>query len=468
MTDQPSPAPSGEAASLPKAPKEAIQGKAKPEKQPAIPPLTEPPAKLAGMALRKSFDAEIEAELEAAMSGLDKQSLMGDVNQARTKPASAATPADSGRKKGRIISIHGDDVFVDVGGRSQGVLSLDQFSEPPQIGQDVDVHIEGYDHANGLLVLSRQGAAVAHVDWSSVAEGMIVEAKVTGHNKGGLQVEVNGIRGFIPISQIDLMRVEDLQPFVNQRLTCIVTEAVPSERNLVLSRRALLEQERDSVKAKLWTELAEGQIRSGVVRKVLDFGAFIDLGGVDGLLPISEFSWQRVNNLDEHLKMGQRLDVEVLRLDREHQKITLSRKHLEASPWDDIESQFPVGTQVMGKVTRIMDFGAFVEINPGLEGLVHISELSTKRVHRASDIVKPDQQVLVQIIKIEPEQRRIGLSIKAIAKAAEEKALAEAEAKAEAEEAALPAKPPVPRRTDLKGGLGQGNPFAGLLKPKPD
>lgn len=467
MSNTPPPMPPGDAASSQQ--ETSPPAPAKPPAKglpPSVAPLAESPTKLSGLALRKSFDAEIEAELEAAMSGIDRQSLHGEINQAQAKAAPASSASDGGKKKGRIISIHGDDVFVDVGGRSQGVLGLDQFAEPPQIGQDIDVHIEGYDHANGLLILTRQGAAVAHVDWSTVAEGMIVEAKVTSHNKGGLQVEVHGIRGFIPISQIDLMRIEDLQPFVNQRLTCIVTEAVPSERNLVLSRRALLEQERDSAKAKLWTELAEGQVRSGVVRKIMDFGAFIDLGGVDGLLPISEYSWQRTASLEEHLKVGQRLDVEVMRLDRERQKITLSRKHLEASPWDDIETQFAVGTQVMGKVTRLMEFGAFVEIAPGLEGLVHISELSTKRVHRPSDVVKPDQSVLVQVLKIEPEQRRIALSLKAVAKAAEERAKAEAEAQAEAEAAELPSKPPPPRRTDLKGGVGQGNPFANLLKPK--
>src|SRR5207244_12093259 len=158
---------------------------------------------------------------------------------------------------------------------------------------EVDVHIEGYDAQNGLLLLSRLGAAV-HADWSSVAAGMLVEARITATNKGGLEVDVNGIRGFMPISQIDLYRVEDTEQYVNQRLRCLVTEVNPEERNLVVSRRALLEKEREEAREKLWAELAEGQVREGVVRSVRDFGAFVDLGGVDGLLHVSEMSWSRV------------------------------------------------------------------------------------------------------------------------------------------------------------------------------
>src|SRR5262249_44348962 len=194
-----------------------------------------------------------------------------------------------------------------------------------------EVHIEGYDNENGLLLVSRKGAAMA-VDWSSVAEGQVVEARVTATNKGGLSVDVNGIRGFMPISQIDLYRVEDTAPFVNQRLTCLVVEVNPAEKNLVVSRRALLEKEREENREKLWLELAEGQVREGVVRSVRDFGAFVDLGGADGLLHVSEMSWKRVQNPSEIVQPGQHVKVVVLKGDREHRKLTLGLKQLTASP----------------------------------------------------------------------------------------------------------------------------------------
>src|SRR5262249_38018404 len=194
-------------------------------------------------------------------------------------------------------SVHGPDVFVDVpGGRTQGVLPLLQFPEgPPAPGTEVEIDIEGYDNANGLLLLTRKGA-VQDANWESVAVGMIVEARVTATNKGGLAVEVNGIRGFMPISQIDMYRVENAEQYVNQRLTWMIAEVDPAERTLVVSRRALLEREREEQREKLWQELAEGQVRNGIVRSVRDFGAFVDLGGADGLLHVSEMSWQRVQD----------------------------------------------------------------------------------------------------------------------------------------------------------------------------
>jgi small subunit ribosomal protein S1 len=353
------------------------------------------------------------------------------------------------QKRGRVLAIHGEDVFVDIGGRSQGVLSLVQFPEgKPAIGSEVEVTIEGYDRANGLLLLSPKGAAAARVDWSIVAEGMIVEARVTGHNKGGLEVEVSGIRGFIPVSHIELFRVEDLQPYVNQRLRCLVAEANPLEKNLVLSRRALLEKEREEAREKLWQELAEGQIRPGTVRSVKDFGAFIDLGGVDGLLHVSEMSWSRVEKATDLVQVGQQLQVVVLKIDRERRKLSLGLKQLLPSPWEQIEEKYPAGTLVPGKVTRLMDFGAFIELEPGVEGLVHVSELAPQRVRKVGDVVQPGQAVLFGVLKVEPSQRRISLSLKA----AQEEAAAAAAAQAP-EEPEKPRKPLPPRKTPLRGGL---------------
>jgi small subunit ribosomal protein S1 len=393
----------------------------------------------------RDLDKDIERELEEAMGGLTSKDLLGEPAQrAPREPAGEG----QGRKKGRVLQIHGADIFVEVpGGRSQGVLPAAQFPEGlPAVGAEVEVSIEGYDPANGLLILSRKGAA-QHADWSTVAEGMVVEARITGTNKGGLSVDVNGIRGFMPISQIDLYRVENPEQFVNQRLRCLVTEVKPEERNLVVSARALLEKEREESREKLWQELAEGQVREGVVRSVREFGAFVDLGGADGLLHISEMSWTRIQDPSAVVQPGQRLQVIVLKVDRDKRKVSLGLKQLTASPWDQAATNYPVSAIVKGKITRLMDFGAFVELEPGVEGLVHISELSPQRVRRVRDVVQDGQEVQVMILRVDPAQRKISLSLKQAAP--KEEAAAEEEP-----EEAVETKPSRPRTTPLRGGIG--------------
>jgi small subunit ribosomal protein S1 len=396
----------------------------------------------AGPRLR-DLDAQIERELEEAMSGLSEKELYGEPAKSNRKQP---VPADPGRKKAKVVAVHGPDVFLEIpGGRSTGILPLTQFPEgAPAIGSDIEVEIEGYDGANGLLMLSRKGA-VHHADWSSVAVGMIVEARVTETNKGGLAVDINNIRGFMPISQIDLYRVENPEQFVNQRLRCMVIEVDPAERNLVVSRRALLEKEREENREKLWQELAEGQIREGIIRSVRDFGAFVDLGGVDGLLHVSEMSWARVQKAADLVQPGQNVKVVVLKIDREKRKVGLGLKQLAPSPWDAADTKYVIGSLVSGKVTRLMDFGAFVELEPGIEGLIHISELAPGRVQRVSNVVQPGQEVQVRILGIDRNQKRMSLSLKAALAEAEEPSEEEAE---EAEER------PRRRTTPLRGGIG--------------
>jgi ribosomal protein S1 len=392
-----------------------------------------------------AFDDEMERQLQEAMGGLSGKELYGEPEKEGGKPK----PAPEGPKKGKIFRIHGPDVFIDLpGGRTQGVLPSLQFPDGvPPIGTEVEVHIDGFDGANGVLLLSRLGAAV-QADWDSVAIGQIVEARVLEVNKGGLSVDVNGIRGFMPISQIDLYRVEDAATYVNQKLKCMVAEVDPSERNLVVSRRGLLEKEREETREQTWAELKEGQIREGIVRSIREFGAFVDIGGVDGLIHVSELSWQRVKDPSEVVQPGQKVKVVVLKLDREKRKIGLGLKQLTASPWDDVPEKYHVGQVVTGKVSRTTDFGAFVELEPAVEGLIHISELSPVRVRRVSDIVKPGQEVQTAILNIDKEQRRIALSLKA-ALPKEEEEVVEDEVEEEA-----PAKPPRPRTTPLRGGVG--------------
>jgi small subunit ribosomal protein S1 len=397
----------------------------------------------------KDLDAEIADELEAALGGTGVKDLLA----AETSQQVRAQTADHGRKQGRVVAIHGGDVFVDVpGGRSPGVLPIDQFADaPPKVGDTVEVSIEGYDQANGLLILTRLGAAVV-ADWNTVAEGMIVEARVLETNKGGLSVDVNGIRGFMPISQIDLFRVEDAEQFVNQRLLCIVTDVDPTERNLIVSRRALLEKQREEQREKLWGELAEGQIRTGIVRSVRDFGAFVDLGGVDGLLHVSEMSWRRGQDATKLVQPGQSLKVVVTKIDHEKRKLSLSVKQLEVGPWETIHDRYGIGQVVTGTVTRLKEFGAFVELEPGVEGLVHVSELARRKVWRVSDVVKEGQQVQVKVLNIDASQQRMSLSLRE-ALPDEKPARPPGEVEEEAVEEPVP--PPRPRNPNLRGGVGK-------------
>jgi ribosomal protein S1 len=402
----------------------------------------------------RSLDAEIEREMHEAMREL------GDMEQLMSaRPAHKGPGKNDGPRKGKVLSVRGKEVFVDIGGRTQGVLPLQQFPEGvPGIGTEVEVTIEGFD-PDGLFLLSRGGAVVQEADWSRVAEGMLVEARVLAANKGGLSVEVNGIRGFIPMGQIDLYRVEHPEEYVNKKLTCIVTEVDREERNLVLSRKGVLERERAEAREQTLASLAEGDIREGIVRTLKPFGAFVDLGGVDALLPVGEMSWTKIQSPEEVVSPGQKLRVKVLKIDPHTRKLTVGLKQLAPGPWELAVTNYPPGTVVNGVVTRLADYGAFVEIEPGLEGLVHVSEISQQRIRHPRDLLKPEQSVAVKVLSIDPQARRISLSIKAAsAKAAEETAIPEEES-SPPEETAAPAKPSKPRKTPLRGGTGQAGPL---------
>lgn len=408
----------------------------------------------------RELDKMIEDEMSQAMAGFSVESTVVQ-NETPHKPQGAGSVPGQ-RRKGQVVGIHGKDVFIEVpGGRSQGVLPLQQFEgRIPAIGEEVEFDIERYDPGDGLLMLTREGATQTVTDWSSVATNMIVEARVTGTNKNktGLTIEVNGIKGFLPASQLDLYRVEDLDQFINQRLKVQVIEVDPEDRNLIVSRRALLERERAQKAEQFWTELEEGQVRKGVVKSIKPFGAFVDLGGADGLIPVSEFSWQRVNDLNEFVKLGQEVEVMVARIDRETRKIGLSLKKLTTSPWDEFAKENRVGARLTGTITRLADFGAFVELQPGVEGLIHVSELSTQRTRRVRDIVSEGQRVQVDILSMDPEARRIGLSLKSIMKQKEEAEEAAEEAERLADlKAAEEVMSNRPVNPNLRGGIGSSS-----------
>lgn len=411
----------------------------------------------ADLSLKRQWDDDLEAELEAALSGFDPKSMEIQRGGPRTRAADRAhvpkgavgQEATPGARLGKVIKVRGNNIFVDLGGKSEGIIPAEQFgSDIPEPGSMIEVVVERFDPAEGLLRLSRKGAAV-DASWENLRKGLIVEARVSKVIKGGLEVLVNGIRGFLPIGQIDINRVEDAAVYMNERFPVLVTEANSREKNLVVSRRELLERQRAEIREKTWAELEEGQTRTGTVRSVKPFGAFVDLGGVDGLVPIGEMSWARISDPTEMVKTGQEVQVKVLRLDRDAQKVTLGLKQLMTSPWDTIDDRILNGQTVTGKVTRLMEFGAFVELEPGIEGLIHVTELGPKRVFRVKDVVQPGQEVSVRVLKIDPDARKISLSLKPgpVAPTPE----------SDDEGPDEPAKPKPERKIPLRGGLGDGD-----------
>ena len=314
----------------------------------------------------------------------------------------------------------------------------------------LEVAVSRFNPAEGLYELTLPGGAVAVGDWSEVSEGMVVDARVTGHNKGGLECEVSKLRGFIPASQVSMYRVEDMSQFVDQKFTCVVTEVNPEKRNLVLSRRAVLEREKAEAKEGLLASLEVGKSLEGTVRSLQSFGAFVDLGGVDGLVHISQLSWDRLKHADEVLEIGQKIKVKILKIDPQTGKIGLGFRDLSENPWEHVARDFPTRATAKGRVSRVTEFGAFVRLAPGVEGLVHISELSHKRVFRVTDVLTEGQEVEVLVMAVDPEQQRISLSLKAL------EAKAAPAAKEASEETAEPvvAVAPKKRKVPLQGGMG--------------
>lgn len=397
--------------------------------------------------LRERLSPDLEEEYRKALGDAPVDDLLaGDEALSRQ-----AVLEPESRHTGRVVAVRREEVFVELGGREQGCVPVKQFDQPPQPGATLDVIVQRLNAEDGLYELRLPEAAVEADDWADLREGMLVEARVTGHNSGGLECEVNRLRGFIPVSQVSLYRVEDLGQFVEQKFTCLVTEADPERRNLVLSRRAVLEREKEEARQKLLDSLQPGQFREGVVRKLVDFGAFVDLGGIDGLLHISQVAWGRVQHPSEVLSEGQTIKVKIEKVDRAAAKISLAYREMLENPWTSAARKYPVNSVIRGTVTKLMDFGAFVELERGVEGLVHISELSHKRVWRVSDVVHEGDEVEVLVLSVDPEAQRMGLSIKAVAPEPEP-----AKKEEEPDEEPPPAKPPKRKKPDepLQGGLG--------------
>lgn len=400
---------------------------------------------------RRRMPADLEREFNEAIGDVSLDALLSGGAGETAASVGQELEVES-RVRGTVTRIHRDDVFFSLGGQHEGVASLRQFAAPPEIGAQYDVIIARHNPEDGLYELGLPGAAIEVQDWGDITPGSIVEARVTGSNAGGLECQVNNIRAFMPISQIAMYRVENLEEFHDQKFVCLVTEANPERRNLVLSRRAVLEREREQARQTLLDSLEVGQIRDGVVRRIQDFGAFVDIGGIDGLVHVSKLSWDRVQHPNEVLQENQQIKVRVEKVDKQTGKISLSYRDVFEDPWSNIQEKFPLGAVVPGVVSRIAKFGAFVKLAPGIEGLVHISELAHHRVFAVGNVVKEGQPVEVKVMSIEPEEQRIGLSLKATQAAP--KPAAEKPAEEQPEEPLR--KPVVPRREGpLKGGRGK-------------
>lgn len=392
---------------------------------------------------------ELQQEIDAALGGMSIDEMLATESTGGTK---GTEPQIDARFRATVVKVHREDVFFTMPGRYEGAASLRQFKENPTPGDVMDVVVKGYSTEDGIYELTIPGASVNVGDWSDVQEGLAVEARVTGHNAGGLECEVNSLRGFIPISQIALYRVEDLAEFVDQKFQCIVTEANPQRRNLVLSRRAVLEREKQEAKEQVMQSLEVGQTREGTVRKIMDFGAFVDIGGIDGLVHVSKMSWDRVNHPSEVFKEGQSIKVKVEKIDGSTGKISLSYRDLLEHPWQTVSTRYEIGSMVSGTVSKIMDFGAFVRIDQGIEGLIHISELAHQRVHRVDSVVKEGQEVVVKVVSVDAENQRMSLSLKAAQAASPKHEPQQEEANQEEPPRELTVKS---RNSPLKGGTNK-------------
>ena len=412
-----------------------------------------PSADAAPVEIPSASDEDIEAEIAKAVSGVTssdieetqpaadgerveipgKDAVDVDVDamiQAAMSSDSSAEASDSGavadpdelkrgdKLAGTIQSHHDDLVFVDVGLRMTAAVPFRQFDakKPPVAGESLEILFDRIDEAEGLILgnLPRGTAQVKGGNWDAVIPDQIVECSVSKTNKGGLEVTVGSLRGFMPASQVELGYVADLEQYVGQKLRARVMEVKPSKRRLVVSRRAVLAEEREVQKAGLLEELKPDQIRTGRVKTIKDYGAFIDLGGMDGFLPIAQISWVRIEHPSEVISEGQEIEVKVLSVDREKDRISLSMRQLAPNPWKQAEEKYNKGSNVTGRVTRVEAFGAFVELEPGIEGLVHISELDHRRVKRVTEVLNVGDMAEVQVLEVDPKKKRISLSVKAL------------------------------------------------------
>ncbi|MBI2370365.1 MAG: 30S ribosomal protein S1 [Deltaproteobacteria bacterium] len=323
--------------------------------------------------------------------------------------------------KGRVIQVYPDHIVVDIGYKSEGQIPVQEFIEQGQVtvkvGDTVDVLFERRENENGLVVLSKEKADQMRV-WEEISkaceESQVVEGKIIQRIKGGLSVDI-GVRAFLPGSQVDLRPVKNLDKMIGKTFRFKVIKFNKRRGNIVLSRRALLEEEKEALRKKTFSTLQEGQVLEGVVKNITEYGAFVDIGGVDGLLHITDMSWGRLGHPSEVVQVGERLKVKILKFDRETERVSLGLKQAQPDPWSNVAQKFPTGTRVRGRIVSVTDYGAFMELEEGVEGLIHVSEMSwTKRVKHPSKIVAVGEVVEAQVLDVDPVGKRISLGLKQV------------------------------------------------------
>jgi small subunit ribosomal protein S1 len=372
-------------------------------------------------------EKQVEAteEENVALSNEEQESAesFSDPEIAELLERSFANVEEGKIVKGTIVQIHDSDALVDIGYKSEGTIPLREFKnangEPVEVnvGDKVDVFLENTEDENGLVVLSKEKADRIQI-WEDITqayeEGREVEGKVCERIKGGLSVDI-GVKAFLPGSQVDLRPIRNLETLIGETIRTRIIKLNRRRGNIVLSRRVILEQERESARQETLENLEEGKVVSGIVKNITDYGVFIDLGGIDGLLHITDISWGRVNHPSELFQLGDEIEVVVLQYDRDEEKVSLGLKQKSSDPWESAEEKYPVGSRVEGKVVSITDYGAFVELETGVEGLVHISEMSwTKRVKHPSKVVSLNDTVAAIVLDLDKGNRRISLGLKQI------------------------------------------------------
>jgi len=401
------------------------------------------------------LDSSLEAEISAAMTDGSLTTPVELSADAEESPAEGAKEIALGAKvRATVHAIHGGDLFLEAGLRHDVVVPLTQFAEGkhPAIGDQIDVIIEAQNPDGLIAGRIPRARHRAGGNWETLAVGQVVDCLVTAVNKGGLQVTVSNMRAFLPASQVEIGFAGNLDSYLNQKLSVQITEVNAKKRNLVVSRRALLQAERSEGEGEFWTQVEVGQDYKGVVKTLKDYGVFVNIGPVDGFLHIGEISWSRINHPKDVLAEGQEVDVKVLKLDAEKKRISLGMKQLAQNPWTSASEHYAQGRTVSGKVTRITEFGAFVELEPGLEGMVHISELAWRRVGSVGEILKVGDSHDFQVVEVDTKRKRVSLSLKALEKRPES---AKPDRVEEPEPA--PAEPRKPRNTNLRGGTGSSS-----------
>ncbi|RKY25504.1 MAG: 30S ribosomal protein S1 [Planctomycetota bacterium] len=355
-------------------------------------------------------DNDLEQQLSAALGEFDQDSL-GYIIQDTTQHEVGTILT------GRVVDVVGNDVIVEVGLKSEGTIDINEFSDPQAIepGQEVEVFLEDVESASGLVELSKRKADRIR-GWERIIasneEGDVVTGKITRKIKGGLLMDI-GVPAFLPASQVDIRRPGDIGEYIGQEIEAKILKIDEDRRNIVVSRRKLIEEQRSEQKNALMAEIEEGQRRKGTVKNIADFGAFVDLGGIDGLLHITDMSWGRINHPSEIVTIDQEIECVVLSVDREKEKIALGLKQKTKSPWDGVEERYPIGSKVAGQVVNITNYGAFVKLEEGIEGLVHISEMSwTRRISHPSEVVSEGTDAEVVVLDIDKEKQEISLGMK--------------------------------------------------------